>query len=429
MEPNPIITTVEGVEALAKRLKGEKVIAVDTEADSFFHYFDKLCLLQIGTRREQVLVDPLTLPEHGLEPLAPILADPHVRKILHAAEYDLFILSRRGLRIQNLFDTMISAQLLGYPAVGLAALVERHFGVSLSKDQQRTDWSKRELRPAQIEYALSDVRYLIELCEILEKDLKSKHRLAWAQAEFRALEQRSWPERSFDLEGYLRIKGARQLKPKSLAILRELYLMRDKRARESDRPPFKVLGNGTLLDLAENPPASKRGLLGRRGLTDLVVRRLGQDMLDAVRRGLEGPEHPPLERREAPVRRRLDRRAEWRLERLKHWRAQRARELELDPGVFCANAALEEIAAALPGTRGELERLEHVKSWWAEAFGGELFALLEDLRARESREAPSESHPAPAPSSDAPPRRRRGRRRRGSRKRGSGHGTPATAPA
>ncbi len=427
MEQDQLITTVEGVEALAKRLRGEKVIAVDTEADSFFHYFDKLCLLQIGTRKEQVLVDPLTLPEHGLAPLAPILADPHVRKVLHAAEYDMFILSRRGLRIESLYDTMISAQLLGYPAVGLAALVERHFGVSLSKDQQRTDWSRRELRPAQLEYALSDVRYLIELSEILEKDLKSKHRLAWAQAEFRGLEQRSWPERSFDLEGYLRIKGSRQLKPKSLAVLRELFLMRDKRAREADRPPFKVLGNGTLLDLAENPPASKRGLLGRRGLTDLVVRRLGQDMLDAVHRGLEGPEHPPLEKREGPVRRRLDRRAEWRLERLKHWRAQRARELELDPGVFCANAGLEEIAGAAPRTREELAGLEHVKRWWAEAFGGEIHTLLEDLRARESREAPSESHsPAPQPATDAAPRRRRGRRRRGSRKRGSGHGAAST---
>jgi ribonuclease D len=426
MQSQPIVETPEGVAALARRLRGEKVLAVDTEADSFFHYFDKLCLLQIGTRDAQYLVDPLALPATGLAPLAEVFADRGVRKVFHAAEYDLYILQRHGgLKLANLFDTMISAQLLGYPAVGLAALVERHFGVSLSKDQQRTDWSRRPLRGAQIEYALSDVRYLIELSEILERDLRAKERLAWAEHEFRALEERTWPERQFDPEGYLRIKGARQLKPRQLGVLRELYLMRDRRARELDRPPFKVLGNGTLLDLAENPPSTRRGLLGRRGLTDLVVRRYGQDMLDAIARGMEGAEHPPVERREplAP-RRRLDRRAEWRLERLKHWRATRAAALRMDPGVFCANAALEEIAAAVPKTRADLERLEHVKGWWSKAFADEIIAALEEIRGREHREAPEAG--AGGAVGEAPSGRRGSRKRRRSRRRRRGGQSAST---
>ncbi len=428
MQTGSIVETQEGVAELAQRLRGEPAIAVDTEADSFFHYFDKLCLLQIGTRDAQFLIDPLALPPGGLAPLAPVFADRGVRKIFHAAEYDLYILQRHGaLKLTSLFDTMVSAQLLGYPAVGLAALVERHFGVSLSKDQQRTDWSRRPLRSAQVDYALSDVRYLIELSEILERDLREKERLAWAEHEFRALEERSWPERQFDPEGYLRIKGARQLKPRHLGVLRELFLMRDRRSRELDRPPFKVLGNGTLLDLAENPPASRRGLLGRRGLTDLVVRRYGQDMLDAIHRGLEGPEHPPVERRE-PVapRRRLDRRAEWRLDRLKHWRASRATELGMDPGVFCANAALEEIAASVPKSRTDLERLEHVKGWWSRAFADEILAALEDIRAREHREG---GDGAGAPPGDAPPGRRGSRKRRRSRRRRTGGGGGQSASA
>ena len=130
-----LIETPEQLDELVQKLARERVIAVDTEADSFYHYFDKLCLVQIGYRGGIALVDPVTLPKRGLRPLAPILADPGIRKIFHAADYDLYVLSRYGgFQVRNIFDTMASAQLLGYPAVGLAAIVERHFGVKMSKD-------------------------------------------------------------------------------------------------------------------------------------------------------------------------------------------------------------------------------------------------------------------------------------------------------
>ncbi len=383
LQEHPLIQTPEEVEALAKRLRRERAIAVDTEADSFFHYFDKLCLLQIacrdGTGDETALVDPLSLPEGGLAPLAPLLGDPGVRKVFHAAEYDLYVLQRYGgVQVKNIFDTMISAQLLGYRSVGLAALVEQHFGVTLSKDQQRTDWSRRPLRPAQLHYAASDVRYLLELSELLEKELDAKQRLGWAQAEFAALEVRAWPERDFDKQGYLRIKGARELGPRQLAVLRELYWVRDQRARSIDRPPFKVLGNGTLLDLAQKPPRSKRALGSRKGITELVLKRFGGDILGAVERAFQGPEHPPEAERKRPAngRRRLDRDAEARLERLKRWRARRAEELELDPGVFCPNATLEEIAWARPRSVETLRQLAQVKGWWLEQFGAEVVEQL-----------------------------------------------------
>ena len=408
MEDHPLIQTPGEVEALAESLRRERIVAVDTEADSFFHYYDKLCLLQIGTRQGSYLIDPLALSEQGLAPLEPILSDPDVRKVFHAAEYDLYILQRYGgIKVRNLFDTMISAQLLGYPAVGLAALVERHFGVTLSKDQQRTDWSRRPLRSAQVEYAISDVRYLIELASLLEKELRRKQRLHWAQREFETLEERAWPKRDFDKKGYLRIKGAKQLSPKGLAVLRELYLVRDKRARQIDRPPFKVLGNGTLLELARRPPSSRRSLLDRKGITELVARRFGPEILDAVLRGTEGPEHPQLERKPAaPARRRLDRRGEARLEHLKRWRGRRAGELAIDPGVFSPNAALEEIAGAAPKSVADLERLEHVKGWWVEEFADE---VLQDL-AEAEKESASKSAAGNGPDGGS-----RGRRRRGSR--------------
>ncbi len=422
------IDRVVEVEELASKLALEKVISVDTEADSFFHYFDKLCLVQVAAACGTFLIDPLSMPPRGLEPLAPVMANPAIRKIFHAAEYDLFVLHRHcGLTVRGLFDTMISAQMLGYPAVGLGALVERHFDVKLSKDQQRTDWSRRPLREVQLDYAASDVIYLVELAETLERELSEKRRLAWAKAEFAALEQRLWPEREFDQQGYLRIKGARKLSARGLAVLRELYFWRDKRAREADRPPFKVMGNGTLLDLAQTPPTSRRSLGTRRGITDLVQRRFGQELLDAIGRGTAGAEHPPLERKQPTGngRRRLDRRGESRLEELKRWRAGRASELGLDPGVFCPNASLEEIAAALPRNAEELRSLGAVKPWWAEQFGGEVLRVLQDVETRTgSEEAPKPTRaadvPIPGPGSGPadplqPARKRSRRGRRGSR--------------
>jgi len=422
------IDRVAEVEELASKLALEKVIAVDTEADSFFHYFDKLCLVQVSASCGTFLIDPLSMPPRGLAPLAPVLADPSIRKVFHAAEYDLFVLHRHcGLRVRSLFDTMISAQMLGYPAVGLGALVERHFDVKLSKDQQRTDWSRRPLRDVQLDYAALDVIYLAELARILERELGEKKRLQWAQAEFTTLEARVWPEREFDEQGYLRIKGARKLSPRGLAVLRELFLFRDKRAREGDRPPFKVMGNGTLLDLAQNPPTSRRALASRRGITDLVLRRFGGELLDAITRGVEGPEHPPLERKAASEgngRRRLDRRGEARLDELKRWRAVRARELSLDPGVFCPNASLEEIAGALPKSVDELRALPALKPWWAEQFGAEVLAVLREAEGRSPAEeatrvpttTASPENGTEEAADPAQPRRKRSRRgRRGSR--------------
>ena len=143
------IETRADLDALAHDLLAEKVVAVDTEADSFYHYFDKTCLVQIGTRRQIYLVDPLALGGPAeLAPLGPMFASPEIRKIFHAAEYDIYVLKRDcGFRFANLFDTMISAQLLGYPSVGLSSLAEQHFDVKLPKDEQRSDWSTRPLTP------------------------------------------------------------------------------------------------------------------------------------------------------------------------------------------------------------------------------------------------------------------------------------------
>jgi ribonuclease D len=371
------IETSSDLESIVQDLKNESVLAVDTEADSFYHYFDKTCLVQIATTRRIFLIDPIQMGgPSGLAHLAPIFAAKGIRKIFHAAEYDIFVLKRDcGFRFASLFDTMISAQLLGYPSIGLAALCERHFGVSLPKDEQRSDWSARPLRQSQLTYAAADVTYLVPLAEKLEAELRQAQRFEWATEEFDALTRRQWPEREFDRLGYLRIKGARRLEPGPLSVLRELYLMRDRRARKLDRPPFKVLGNRTLLEIAQRQPTTLEELGRIKGVTDLILKRLGQDVLAAVARGTKR-KHGPIPRTNGSApRRRLDRRAEERLAVLKRWRGEKARTLGIDPGVLCPNSVLEAITWKNPRSASELRELE-LKRWFVGEFGREVTGVL-----------------------------------------------------
>lgn len=377
------------LEALSRDLLQEKVIAFDTEADSFYHYFDKTCLVQIGTPRGIYLVDPLALGGPAeLAPLGAVFASTAIQKIFHAAEYDIYVLKRDcGFKFTNLFDTMISAQLLGYPSIGLAALAERHHGVSIPKDEQRSDWSARPLTPSQLSYAAADVAYLLPLAETLADELAAAGRRGWADEEFEALTRREWPDRQFDELGYLKIKGARGMEKTSLAVLRELFLVRDARAREIDRPPFKVLGNRALLEIAERQPHALEELGEIKGVTDLILRRLGRDVLAAVARGTKRG-HGPLPRLEGTGRRRMDRPTERRLAALKRWRARRASELSLDPGVLCPNAALEAVAAKNPAEATELTRIAELKPWFAREFGDELLGELRADRDAEAAEEP-----------------------------------------
>ncbi len=376
------------LEALSRDLLQEKVVAFDTEADSFYHYYDKTCLVQIATRRSIYLVDPLAIGGPAeLAPLGPVLASPGVQKIFHAAEYDIYVLKRDcGFKFANLFDTMISAQLLGYPSIGLAALAERHHGVSLPKDEQRSDWSVRPLTSSQLSYAAADVAYLIPLSETLAGELAAASRRGWADEEFEAITRREWPDRQFDELGYLKIKSARSMEKTSLAVLRELFLLRDARAREIDRPPFKVLGNRALLEISERQPQTLEELGEIKGVTDLILRRLGRDVLAAVGRGRKKG-HGPLPRLEGNGRRRMDRPTERRLGALKGWRSRRASELSLDPGVLCPNAALEAVAGRNPSTQDEFARIPELKPWFVREFGDELLTELRADRDAEGAEA------------------------------------------
>lgn len=346
------------------------LLAVDTEAASFHRYRDRIYLIQLSTREQTAIIDPLAVSD--LERLGALLADPGVEVLFHDADYDLRILHRDyGFTATTLFDTRIAAQFLNEPGIGLAALLEKHLGVRLDKKYQRADWSLRPLLPEMLEYAAADTRFLPQLRDILAEALRQAGRWHWAQEEFRLLEATRWSPAGPPEEGYLRIKGARHLKGQQLAVLRALFAWRETTAGELDRAPFRVLMNEAMVAIAKTPPADLDAMRELRALSPDQLRRRGPEILEAVALGLAAPLDSlptfPRTRRPPP-----DPAYEARLERLKAVRNQSAERLSLAAGVLCPNGLLEAIARLEAPTAAELVTIEGMRDWQREVLGVDL---------------------------------------------------------
>jgi ribonuclease D len=371
----PLIQSQPELEALFVRLKGEPLLAVDTEAASFHRYSDRVYLLQVSSRGETAVVDPLAV--ESLAPLGEALADPEVEIVFHDADYDLRLLDREyGFRATTVFDTRIAAQLLNEPGVGLAALLEKYLAIRLDKRFQRADWSARPLSAEMLEYAASDTRHLPELRDILRAQLDARGRLGWAMEEFALLDDIRWSQANGE-PGYLRIKGAKALKGRELAILRELYDWREGVAQRTDRATFRILNNEPMLAIAKQPPADLVALKAIPGISSDQAERRGRELLAAVKRGLEVLEGD-LPRVQRTPRKAYDPAFESRLERLKTARNRLAIELDLQPGVLCPNGTLEAIALANPATLEELGRLPEIRRWQWREIGGALLAAAQE---------------------------------------------------
>ena len=315
-------------------------VALDTEADSFHHYFEKVCLLQLARGGAVWLVDPLA----GLD-LAPLFAALSTRRLLlHGADYDLRLLARgHGFTPSALFDTMLAAQLLGEREIGLAALLSSRLGVTLDKSSQRADWSRRPLAPALVAYAASDVLHLHALVALLEADLGAKGRLAWHAEECARLLAQDLSPTPDDPETDWRIKGSNGLSPKERAFLRELWRAREERARALDLPPFRVLHNEALVAVC------RRAAGGELRLSALFPRGLVPAFAARVREALEAAAAVPPSAWPPPRRGEVARpepELEKAVNRLKARRDAAARGLGLDPGVLAARAALVDVARA-----------------------------------------------------------------------------------
>lgn len=368
------IETPDQLARVVRRLAAEPLLGVDTEAAGYHRYLDQISLVQVSSRGENFLIDPLALDD--LSPLGAVLADRGVEKVFHDADYDLRILDRDlGMTVAGLFDTQIAAAFLGERALGLGALVERFVGPALPKAFQRADWAERPLSEGMKDYAATDTAYLPELRDRLREALIERGRLPWAEEEFARREGTRWAEAGDPAEAFLRIKGARDLTPRGLAILRELHAWRESVARERDQATFRVLGNQPLIDLSLRPVRSLRELGEVKGVGGGLLDRRGRDILAAVERGLAVPE---ADLPSFPISRRWDRdpEVEARGDRLRAARTQRAEELELDPGFLMSRAVLDEIARRNPSETAQLLEIPEIRRWQIEALGDSILRAL-----------------------------------------------------
>jgi len=367
-----MITTADQLNQTVQDLKTEDIIAFDLEADSMHHYREQVCLLQISTLKKNYIVDPLLCPD--FTPLVPIFSDQAIVKIFHGADYDVRMLHRGfAIEIVNLFDTMIACQFLGAPAVGLAAVLKKRFSVELDKKYQQADWSKRPLSPEMLDYAAKDTSLLIPLYKELKAELTAKGRLAWVLEECELLSRVRSSERSEEPLS-ARFKGAAKMKRESLGILEAVLRFRDEEAQKRDLPPFKILGNETIREIAERNPSSVADFNGISGFSPKLVERYGKAVLHAVKAGRTLPKEtlPVFESRKRVERTILQ---DERLKRLKAWRTAKAADLGIDPGIMVNNALLETLSESVPVTPADLQGL---KGWHTALFAEELFKLLND---------------------------------------------------
>ena len=367
------IDTQKDADDFLADISGIREIAVDTEGASFHRFIDRIYLLQITTRDRSAIIDPLPI---GMpKGLGEILEDPKVEVVFHDADYDLRLLHQDyGWHVNNIFDTRIAAQLLGIKAFGLAALLDQFFGVKLDKKHQRADWSLRPLPPGMLDYAAQDTKHLLDLRDELHSRLEKLGRLSWAEEEFARLEGTKWEDED-ESQSFLRIKGARDLTRRELALLRELVPWRDSVAREVDRATFRVMGNDVLLEIARTAPKSVKELSTLKGMPRGILDRGAAAILGAVQRGLEvAEEHLP----KFPRSPRWDKEEDFdaRVTRLKSVRDAAATRLNLDPGVLCSRERLEAIARRKPAKTSDLEDVPGVRKWQIAEMGEEFVSAL-----------------------------------------------------
>jgi ribonuclease D len=336
-----LITAREHLEEICAELAKCPRLAFDTESNGFYAYKEKVCLIQISSPTDDYIVDPIAIA--NLDVLGPLFSDPGIEKLFHAGEYDVLCLKRDyGFSFSNLYDTMIAARALGIKELGLAAAIERQFGLVISKKLQRADWGKRPLTTEMIRYAQGDTHFLMRLADEQKKALVEKGRWGDAVEAFRELEKLEPNVKVFDPDGFWKLLGRADIGGKATAALKEIWLYREQQAASRDRAPFRVMPEDLMVRIAEALPETKEALAAVKGMSPYILERFGAGLLAAVERGRASA---PVTRPAAPEKRRMAE-DEWRLfEALRVWRKERAERDKVEPVVVLSTDSMRQIAA------------------------------------------------------------------------------------
>lgn len=374
MEANyQIVETLGELELIVKILEKEEAVGVDLEADSMYHFQEKVCLLQLSTKDKNIILDTVQIQDLAL--LQPLFAHQRIKKIFHGADYDVRSLYRDfNIEINHLFDTQLASMFLGIKETGLEAVLYKRFNATLDKKYQRKDWSKRPLPDDMIAYAANDVNYLVPLAELLEKELREKGRLHWVQEECEYLSNvRSAQNNQKPL--YLNFRGAGRLQPRNLAVLEDLLQYRMEIAKRKNKPLFKIFRNQALMQLATAMPTTLKRLVKIKALGYKQIDMYGKELIATINNALNIPEKqlPVYPHKKAPV---LEPAVPKRLKALKAWRDATAKALEFDPTILINKALLNSIAIENPTDIGSLNKIKEMKKWQKTEFGKDIISIL-----------------------------------------------------
>ncbi len=370
------IATYSELERFANRLAKQRIIGVDLEADSMYHFREKVCLIQIATSHTTAVIDPLQLD--NLTVLKPVFKRRDILKVFHGADYDIRSLYRDfKININNLFDTELACRFLGFKETGLEAVLKKRYNVRLDKKYQRKDWSKRPLPQEMIAYAAKDVRYLIPLAKSLQQELKNKGRLGWVEEECHHL-SRVRPANNNSRPLFVAFKGAGKLGPRGLAVLEELLQMRKKIALRQDKPLFRIIGNKSLLKLAEARPQNLTKLKKSEILGSKQFDRYGSSIMAAVTKAQQIPTKnlPKYPRKTAPM---VPAIVAKRVKELRTWRDRMAEQLKVDPAIICTKALISAIAVQKPVNKSSLSKIKGLKNWQVTEFGRDIINILNTI--------------------------------------------------
>lgn len=374
--PPTVVDSRQKLAALVETARQEPAIGVDTESNSLFAYFHRVCLLQISLPGRDYVIDPLAV---DITPLDEVFASQACQKIFHAAENDILGLKRDyDFSFANIFDTMLAARILGWPQAGLAAILADKYSVQLNKTLQRADWGRRPLDRALLAYAQLDTHYLLLLRDQQEAELKARGRWDEALEGFARLPQVEWIEKPFDADGFWSLPGARDLSPTGLAILQQLFLWREQQARKEDRPPFKIVDQRTLVEISRQQPGDLAALRHVAGMTGGLAQRYGAPLVQAVGRGRQSPPPTPPKRSNGNGNGRPDPKTVDRYDALRAWRTERARQRGVDPDVILTNDQLMTIARLAPDSLEGLAAANVMGPWKLGEYGDALLRLLQE---------------------------------------------------
>jgi len=368
-----LIQTGAELGRFVERIIGEKIVAVDLEADSMFHFQEKVCLIQMAANGENVVIDPLAVKD--LTPLRPIFQSEGICKIFHGSDYDVRSLYRDfTIEVNNLFDTQLASMFLGDRSTSLEAVINKRFGVKLDKRFQKKDWSQRPLPEGMIEYAASDVFHLIPLARQIKDELEKKGRLGWVREECVLLSDVR-PVENGDEPLFLRFRGAGRLKRRNLAVLEGLLQYRKELAIKKDRPLFKVFSNQSLLKIAQEMADAPAALEASGCLSAKQIRIHGKALSNIVQaaKALDEKDLPVYPRRRRPS---VSPQVPDRIKAIKAWRDKLAEKLELDPALLFNKALMSAIAVQHPKNTGALRKIEGIRNWQVDAFGQDVIEIL-----------------------------------------------------